>query len=274
MRELGKEDLIGNKQLRHKVIALLKGITCGTPYPASIISGIQEGRIFIDDIYEPQAIIIWHYCGLSYVSGETNDQEFIESLKQMVRGVFEKNQRNIRMIVSNKESHWIEKLDLLCVEYPQITKQIRCSFRFNLERYKEFAHELPEGFSYFVIQKEHLSDIKGRIIPSFSWRNMDDFLTYGRGYGIYDNNHHCIVSTAFSSGIGDGKIDIGIETQPEYRNMGMASLVAHKMAEYVLEQGLLPDWGCDSTNLGSAATARCIGFDRSTDYPFYQIRID
>ena len=73
----------------------------------------------------------------------------------------------------------------------------------------------------------------------------------------------------FASGIGDQKIDIGLEIHPEYRQRGLATLIASQMIAWALENGMIPDWGCAATNTGSHKTALRIGFDMKKTGYFY-----
>ncbi|MBS5933347.1 MAG: GNAT family N-acetyltransferase [Clostridiales bacterium] len=267
-------DTFKKSPIYQQLVYLSSEITCETSYPASILDGIQTGRIFVDDTIVPQAAIFWHYCGIAYVTGKTKDSEFIQALYTLLDRTYEPNQRSFYLIIAKETCNWITVLDSFHERNPDIQKRERFSFIFNHNFYQKSILEnnitvLPEGFSYFEIQSEHLLGLSGRVIPSYSWDNNNDFFNFGKGFGIYDVTKNRIASTSFSSGIGDGKIDIGIETQPDYRRMGFATLCAARMVRYVLEIGMLPDWGCDTMNQGSASTAIKIGFEKSTTYSVY-----
>lgn len=267
-------DTFKKSPLYQQLVCLSSEITCETSYPASILDGIQTGRIFVDDTIVPQAAIFWHYCGIAYVTGKTKDSEFNQALYTLLDRTYEPNQRSFYLIVAKEACNWITVLDSFHERNPDIQKRERFSFIFNYNSYQKSILDnnitvLPEGFSYFEIQSEHLLGLSGRVIPSYSWDNNNDFFNFGKGFGIYDVTKNRIVCTSFSSGIGDGKIDIGIETQPDYRRMGFATLCAARMVRYVLENGMLPDWGCDTMNQGSASTAIKIGFEKSTSYSVY-----
>lgn len=267
-------DTFKKSPLYQQLVCLSSEIACETSYPASILDGIQTGRIFVDDTIVPQAAIFWHYCGIAYVTGKTKDSEFIQALYTLLDRTYEPKQRSFYLIVAKEACNWITVLDSFHERNPDIQKRERFSFIFNYNSYqKSILHNnitvLPVGFSYFEIQSEHLLELSGRVIPSYSWDNNNDFFNFGKGFGIYDVTKNRIVCTSFSSGIGDGKIDIGIETQPDYRRMGFATLCAARMVRYVLENGMLPDWGCDTMNQGSASTAIKIGFEKSTSYSVY-----
>lgn len=249
-------------------------ITCETSYPASILDGLQTGRILVDNTIVPQAAIFWHYCGIAYVTGKTENPDFIQTLYKLLDRTYETNQRNFYLIVAKEAHNWIPLLDSFHENNHDIQKRERNSFIFNQQSFQKNILQtnvtvLPDGFSYFEIQPNHLSLLSGRVIPNYSWDNYNDFFQFGKGFGIYDVTNNRIVSTSFSSGIGDGKIDIGIETQPDYRRMGFATLAAARMIKYSLEKDMLPDWGCDTMNQGSTLTALKVGFEKSTKYSVY-----
>lgn len=267
-------DTIKKSPLYQQLVYLSTEITCETSYPASILDGLQTGRILVDDPIVPQAAIFWHYCGIAYVTGKTNNPDFIQTLYTLLDRTYEPNQRSFYLIVTKEAHNWVTILDSFHEKNPDIQKRKRNSFIFNQHSFQESflnmnVSALSDGFSYFEILPNHLSRLSGRVIPSYSWDNYDDFFKFGKGFGIYDVTNNRIVSTSFSSGIGDGKIDIGIETQPNYRRMGFATLAAARMIKYTLENDMLPDWGCDAMNQGSILTALKVGFKKSTEYSIY-----
>ena len=274
LKDCNLRKTIKKSPLYQQLVHLSTEITCETSYPASILDGIQTGRIFVDDTVVPQAAIFWHYCGIAYVTGKTEDSDFIQTLYTLLDRTFEPSQKSFYLIVAKDARNWITILDSFYEKNPDIQKRERYSFIFNQHSFQKRILEnnvivLPDGFSYFEIQPNHLSRLSGRVIPSYSWDSYNDFFKFGKGFGIYDLTNNRIASTSFSSGIGDGKIDIGIETQPDYRRMGFAKLTAAKIIAYILEKDMLPDWGCDAMNQASLSTALNIGFEKSTSYSIY-----
>ena len=108
------------------------------------------------------------------------------------------------------------------------------------------------------VSAENINCIKGRIIPAFSWDSNDAFLEKGLGYAAMDGDR--VATVAFSSAVSSEEIDIGVETDPDYRGRGLAAGVAGKMCEAVLALGKKPIWSCSTMNTASEKTAEKIGF--------------
>ena len=108
------------------------------------------------------------------------------------------------------------------------------------------------------IDEENMSRIEGRIIPSFSWKSQEQFLKEGFGYIALDQERVCAV--AFSAAVCSDEIDIGVETQEDYRRKGLAAILAGRMCERILEIGKRPVWAHSISNTGSMNTALKCGF--------------
>ena len=107
----------------------------------------------------------------------------------------------------------------------------------------------------------------GRIIPSFSWQDQETFLEKGKGFGICEKGK--IIASAFSAVIGDGELDIGLETEEAYRGRGLGTHTALAMLGYCQKEGLTPVWGCAMQNEGSRRTAERVGFSLSDQHAVY-----
>ena len=70
---------------------------------------------------------------------------------------------------------------------------------------------------------------------------------------------------AFSAAVSSREIDIGIETMPEHRNLGLAKLAAGRMIGYSLSQNKRPVWACDAKNAASYNLALRSGFEKTAE---------
>lgn len=245
-------------ELRKKAYELVSQIVgdfiCDDIYIASILNG--NGRIFVENESEVKAAILWHYYGFGYVVGDINSPLIIETLLKLLSGTFEKNQR--RFILFPTTIQWDEVMLELSQKNPRIYKKQRLRFRFENSSLHTSVNMLPENFEFVEIDRTLFDRIKGRVVPANFWSTPNDFLNHGKGFCIINND--TIVATAFSACVGNGKIDIGVETNSAYMSRGFGTLVASKMIEYTLKIGCKPDWGCVSTNRGSVAIALKLGF--------------
>ncbi len=95
------------------------------------------------------------------------------------------------------------------------------------------------------------------------WQDINDFLAKGKGYCITCDND--IASWAFSAAISSKEIDIGIETNPQFKQQGLGLVVAQKMIQYTIGQEKEPVWACHYKNAASERMAEKLGFVKESE---------
>jgi len=76
-----------------------------------------------------------------------------------------------------------------------------------------------------------------------------------------------LVAGASSYTIYPGGIEIEIDTKPEYRDQGLATVCGAALILECLRRGLYPSW--DAHDLRSVALAEKLGYHRDHPYPVY-----
>ena len=217
-------------------------------YPLAVIEGIQKG-----DIYEGGgAVLLWQYCGFAYIAGNVSE-EFLDAVyEDFITAELER-----RFVLITDDEMIIGYLG----GKPDVVTEKRFEFEHDMKSGSEQAKAAEAknpDLKIVPVTAENISNIKGRIIPAFSWDSNEAFLEKGLGYAAMDGER--VAAVAFSSAVCSDEIDIGVETDPDYRNRGLAAGVAGKMCEAVLALGKKPIWSCAAMNIASAKTAECIGF--------------
>jgi predicted GNAT family acetyltransferase len=82
------------------------------------------------------------------------------------------------------------------------------------------------------------------------------------------------VSTCFSVFAGGGRREIGVDTHPQYRRRGFATLVTSAFISQCLRDGVEPMWECWADNAPSVELAKKLGFERVRDYPVYFLDLE
>jgi RimJ/RimL family protein N-acetyltransferase len=134
----------------------------------------------------------------------------------------------------------------------------------------------PEGFELRRIddgllasQLVNLQEVRGWI-DSF-WATPQDFLHTGFGYcAITGDTIASWCLTVFAAG---EEREVGLATMPEYRQRGLATLVAVACIEHAMIHGLIPHCHCWADNLPSRAVAEKAGFRLERQYLSYQLTI-
>jgi RimJ/RimL family protein N-acetyltransferase len=109
------------------------------------------------------------------------------------------------------------------------------------------------------------------VIPAEFWRNADQFLANGGGWVA--ERDAVFGAMAFSSFRSGSQIELGIETAPDARRLGLATAVARRMISDALAQGLTPVWSCRAGNVGSYRLARKLGFVPVREVPYYRLGV-
>lgn len=190
--------------------------------------------------------------------------DFNNELGRLLRKRYEENQKKVVLAIADDKWRKVVEEQNQSQEEKVIKESQRYKFKFNRALFESRKWEIPEGYELREIDKDVIVNLQGRIIPSFSWESQQAFLEKGKGMCLLHNGDivgNSIACNAFSAAIGNGQMDIGIETNPEYRGKGLGKVIAAQMVKYALSQGYEPIWGCDTRNIGSLRIAEAVGFE-------------
>lgn len=132
--------------------------------------------------------------------------------------------------------------------------------------------KLPEGYELAPVD-EKLYDLamqedwSGDLCSQFP--AYEDFHKNGLGFMVLHNGRP--VSGASSYTIYREGIEIEIDTKPEYRRQGLATVCAAALILECLNRGLYPSW--DAANRYSLALAEKLGYHFDREYPAYQVEL-
>lgn len=95
------------------------------------------------------------------------------------------------------------------------------------------------------------------------FNSVEDFVNYGVGYCILTGDK--VVSVASSTDmISDNGIDVQIDTHPDFRNRGLATIVCATLLRYCLEHDIEPHWS--TTTSDSRRVAEKLGYKYKDKY--------
>ncbi len=95
------------------------------------------------------------------------------------------------------------------------------------------------------------------------FQDCNDFLR--RGFGAAVLHEGRLVSGASSYVVCDGGIEVEIDTHPDYRQRGLATVCGARLILEALSRGLYPSW--DAFDLRSVALAEKLGYH--VDHPYH-----
>lgn len=231
-------------------IAIAGAHDCGKVYPLSIAEGIQKGDIFISSMENYNNALFWAYCGFAYLSGKA-DECFLEDIYEFMLDRTKLDSRRFLLMTRDEyvQEYFKSKQDVI------VEKRYLFAYSKNREIVEPI---LPAGYELKEIDNQLLEEISGKITPALFWQDVNDFLAKGKGYCITCDND--IASWAFSAAISSKEIDIGIETNPKYKQQGLGLVVAQKMIQYTIGQEKEPVWACHYQNAASERMAEKLGF--------------
>lgn len=253
-------------------------------YPMSIVERYQEGDIYIDqqgdagiaDYENVRAVMFWHYCGFVYLAGSPSKA----LLEEIYEEFLSRNQERRFIIITDDEAikdFFSKKSDVIIDKRFEYEYDVSDSGAEDLTENSEaedstkVLKQNPDDNSFKYsseisierISEENIDRIHGRIIPSFSWDASTAFLEKGLGYVAADGEK--IAAVAFSSAVSSDEIDIGVETDPDYRRRGLSALLAAKMCEEIIKLGKKPVWAHAAANVASGKTAERAGFVKTKE---------
>lgn len=105
-----------------------------------------------------------------------------------------------------------------------------------------------------------------------NWGSRDNFLARGFGFVTIDTAQNRVASWSLCDCISrdaarGNTCEIGIRTDPAYRERGLAAITAAAAVEHALAHGYQSvGWHCNMENIGSRRTALKVGFSWERDY--------
>ena len=228
---------------KYKDELFARNCTSNVVYPLSITEGFQDGNIIFSD--DSKTALFWHYCGFAYLSGSVEDS-FLEKIYQDY--FVKKQDRRFVLITDNSKAieFFSDKDDIV------IDKRVEY-------RFVDLLMSAPEcKYKVEPISESNYDRIHGNIVPAFSWSSKEQFLKNGFGFVVLDGDK--VIAVAFSAAVSSDEVDIGVETDENYRHQGLAKVVADRMCREIISQGKKPVWAHALVNEGSKYTALGVGF--------------
>jgi hypothetical protein len=268
----------------YKVLNPLKKLKFNTLFAKTVITQKISSAIYVDDVINPNAFYIAHPYGMSLLFGQSDDEEFLDGLKDYILN--KNNVRFQREWLQFYPNDWVSILDDLLGEdmfmsdkeflslkeddSSKVVKSIRLNFQFSINRFNALKNSCEfSGCEVVSTSRDMFDKIEGLVVPKIFWKDSEQFEKEGKGFSLICEGE--LASTAFASFADVGKLELGIETSENHRKKGYATEVSVALIEYCIENNLEPVWSCNITNTGSASLAQKLGFVKSVTLPYYRL---
>jgi len=233
----------------------------------SVLSGHVNGRVFVDSSESPQSYYILHPYGMTFLCGRSDNGEFNNAIFDYFKGLSYPREKDEWLQAYPRD--WDDVLSPLIKEKVALLNT-RINFKFDKDLFYA-NYNLVKKPSCEVISTsvDMIFEINGTVVPKGYWNTPGQFLRMAKAYTVIIDGKPA--STAFSSARHDDKLEIGIETNPNYQGRGFGYLACAKLIEYCLNNHLEPVWSCRLNNIGSVKLAKKLGFVEALRMPYYHI---
>lgn len=269
--ELHKDDF-------HKCLGILN--EQGQLEAKAIVTGINPGRIFVDNVETPKSGLIWlgNNDGFIFIGNEKNDQ-FNNALNPFIDHVIAPEAMEIGLKyfegIGNHQK-WNKTIEML-FEHRKLGSWLQRVYLFKKENYKDQSvPKIEERYTIHQINKP-LYENKNNSIKNIEflhskilafWSSPDCFFRKGIGYCIVHDNE--IVGVCFSGFVVDHIHCIDIETLETHQGKKLAQRLAHHFIKDCYENNMVAYWDCMDGNKPSIAVAENVGFFRLFNYVGYE----
>lgn len=227
-----------------------------------IYSCLQKvmGDVFVTDTENPKAAMTFVGCFAFYAG--IPEKELVEN----------KSDGFVIMVPQNEA--WENLIEECFPDCKKVTRYaIKKNTRFDKEKLQKMVNQLPDGYELRRIDGE-LYDmcLQDPVTADFvsAFGNKESYLGLGRGMVILKDGK--IVSGASSyTRYGEG-IEIEVDTAPDERRKGLATIACAALILQCLDEGLYPSW--DAQNLHSVHLAETLGYEFDHEYAAYEVSSD
>jgi RimJ/RimL family protein N-acetyltransferase len=239
--------------------------------------------VYVDDALNPRSALLWdHDEGELYLAGAPDNETFTRAVNGLIRNQIRSEAQadlpHLSEFTLYAQGAWQDRVETLL----EGTNPM-CHYRkrFSLKRpCVEWRALFPAGYQMTPLDAALFDrdDLAG-VETLREWvlgdcRTAAEFEQSERGFSVIQGSE--LVSWCTSEYTcrpvpgGARACELGIQTREDYRRQGFATLVAAATVERCLEEGIQQiGWHCWDSNLGSAATARKVGFELSDRQPVW-----
>jgi GNAT superfamily N-acetyltransferase len=217
---------------------------------AAVLSG-EMGRAWADDLTQPTLAVL--YLDFHVFGGRPTPENVDAALGLMPKQGF----------ICAPDS-WQDALRRrLNSPWQTYTRYEFESAEWDRRHLQSLVDAVPPGFEMRRADAGNVEALRGLAAAFvYNFDSLEDFLARGLGFGLWHESR--FVSGCSSFAIGGGKLEIEIDTAPEFERRGFAKACGAAMILYCLDHDLEPCW--DAAHTPSAYLAEAIGFRRRRAY--------
>jgi RimJ/RimL family protein N-acetyltransferase len=241
-----------------------------------VINGDNEGKMWIDDPKNPKTGVLVDNEYSIYLVGDSSNSDLNKEISNLIHNKILLEARKIAEQLGNEwvifydHDNWkkIFEQDMKIVDYLPLKRKY-----YLLEQYFpiKWREKIPTGYSMNFIDFEFLNrkNLKNfNKVTDYikhSWKSKEDFLNRGFGFCLVKDNT-ILTSWCIADWVTNGKTEIGVETDENFRRKGHAMLVSSAAVDYCWKNNIKVGWHCSSHNIASQKVAEAVGFNLAKEY--------
>lgn len=254
-----------------RVLPLYREAGVCFPLISAVIQGGQRGQVFADRRELPSSALVVTDFGFMFLAGAEQNAPFDASLSRLFA-----NGDALKpsyLMWYSPPAGWQRRLDEFGSEVVRRRERVRFEFREERAGWLAEPVECPDGFELKHASAELLPEAEklGLKLDSRFWASAAEFVEHGLGVFLMRGDE--VVSLCYAAAVADGLAEVDVATAPEFRERGLAGVVAKQFAKECLRRGVTPTWDCFEYNAGSMKLAEKLGFVETRRYPFYNFNV-
>jgi ribosomal protein S18 acetylase RimI-like enzyme len=247
-------------ELDHSEYHYLKPIFHDRLYYVEIpmIVNQRRGRAWVDNKDNPHLGIL--HCGeMIFIEGDGEPDHVVEPVLEIA-------ERTLEVCCDRRFG------DALGKGFPKIQPMSNLMFIHDGTQYR---HDVISGFELRKLDEELYSKLgeTGENWLVSMYEDYKDFKnTCGYGYAVVKDEK--VVSAATAFGFDGKRADIGVATNPEFRNLGLSKACTSKLIGELRANGIGPVWITTPDNIASKTVAEENGFYVEFEFPTFWTRVE
>ncbi len=248
----------------YKVRSLFETLMAHQMFCAGVLEGLYKGRVFADDLNNPQSAFITQGGVWWFLAGDTRNAAFNQSLNSALFNRTISGEKGWGGMLVCHQGDWDTQIPLIFAPHIPITTQ-RLHYT-SRQLQVDWRSQISDDFEIRFIDQSLVEDgieLHGTVADILNARQeVMEPDRKAMGYvAIY--NREIVASSVINCIVNRGG-DISLFTNPEHRRRNLAYLTSAALIEYALSHGIeVVHWNCESFNTGSIRTAEKLGLQFS-----------
>ncbi|GIG24256.1 GNAT family N-acetyltransferase [Cellulomonas denverensis] len=242
-----------------------------TGFAQAVLAGTAPGELWWDRDEEPRAFHVVHPCGMSLLWGPAV-ADALDAVTAHLLGADRPQWLQI-----DPRWHHLDWDAALGVVVPAegdpdplpaaVSRHTRINFSYRPGG-DRVERTVPAGWQ---LRPAAAGDygLAGTVVPAEYWPDAASFLAHGGGMVAERDGE--AGAMAFAAFCWDDQVEIGIETVPRFRRLGLARAAAGALIDVLVAGGLRPVWSCRGANTGSQRLAGSLGFTAPVGTPYLHL---